>query len=221
MANHRHVGLTLCSREKSRGEWHLTASTIVRKNVRRVAALFFIAALPHLPGSLPAGAQEARRVSIGLKLSDVAVPEGVPLGQFRRITQPFTNWELVCDENLVVMEKICSITQSFISEEGGIVFNWSMLSDAEGKPIMVLRTPAAIGKGGKVVLSFPDEPEEEEVELTSCTEHMCLGSFPVGPLLRRHIDQGSQIGIRFGVDDAHVALSAPLEGIDAALDALR
>lgn len=86
--------------------------------------------VPYLPG-LPAPVRlavstssrtAAPRPSYSIKPSEVTVPPGAELGRYRRIIQPFENWNLICDENLKTMKKICNITQSIVDQNGQFAF---------------------------------------------------------------------------------------------------
>ena len=82
-----------------------------------------------------------------VKPSDVAIPSGETLGEFRRTIQPFSNWTLICDESLKSKRRVCNVTQTIVSAQGTVAFNWSLVATAEGKPLMVMRVPAAVGIG--------------------------------------------------------------------------
>lgn len=69
-----------------------------------------------------AAGQQPPGPSYSIKPSEVTVPPGAELGRYRRIIQPFENWNLICDENLKTMKKICNITQSIVDQNGQFAF---------------------------------------------------------------------------------------------------
>src|SRR5882757_1793451 len=69
-----------------------------------------------------------------VKPSDVVIPDGEQLGQYRRVVQPFKNWILICDESLKSKRRVCNLTQSIVDQRGAPVFNWSFVATADGKP---------------------------------------------------------------------------------------
>ena len=68
-----------------------------------------------LLGALLCGVQAASGApgaAYRLKGPDIVLPPGVPLGQYRRIFQPFPNWTLICDENLKTRQVVCNVSQT-------------------------------------------------------------------------------------------------------------
>ncbi|MGO4319897.1 invasion associated locus B family protein, partial [Agrobacterium sp. MCAB5] len=92
---------------------------------RAVTTARMIAACLLLSGSPPAVGQEISPAGPGfhVKPSEVNVPEGVPLGQYRRTTTPFGNWTLVCDENRQTKQMICNVSQVIVDLAGNMVFS--------------------------------------------------------------------------------------------------
>ncbi|MCT8998806.1 invasion associated locus B family protein [Chelativorans intermedius] len=174
-----------------------------------------------LAGGFPAAGQEAPGRDVFIKPSEVVVPQGIELGKYRRVIQPFENWELICDENLQEMQKICNISQSFVDNNGEMVFSWSMAADADGRPFMILRTPPEVGGDGEISLSFPGREKPVKIRLEGCNEAVCVGYVPVGPILREEIGKEASVHIAYPAPaGASVHIEAPLKGLATALSAI-
>ncbi|MDW6025960.1 invasion associated locus B family protein [Mesorhizobium sp. BAC0120] len=179
----------------------------------------FAAACALLAGGLPAAGQEAQPYRI--KPSDIVLPQGVALGNYRRMIQPFENWNLICDENLQAKRKVCNISQSFVDESQAPVFSWSLAADESGKPFMILRAPAGIGAGSSIFLKFAGREKPVGVKLEGCDGSVCIGYVPVGPILREEIGKEATAQISYSMPSgATVGLDAPLKGLKAALSAI-
>ncbi|TPI40670.1 invasion associated locus B family protein [Mesorhizobium sp. B3-1-6] len=169
---------------------------------------------PHAAGQ---GAAPAYRI----KPSDVAVPPDVKLGEYQRITRPFENWTLICDENLQARKKVCNISQSFIDQGQAIIFSWSLAADEKGKPFMILRAPSAAGAGSKLSLRFAGRKQPVDVQLQGCDASVCVGYLPVGPVLREQIGKETMVQVSYSLPSgATVSLDAPFKGLKTALSAI-
>ncbi|MET3648318.1 invasion associated locus B family protein [Phyllobacterium ifriqiyense] len=173
-----------------------------------------------LGASIPAGAQEAQVPRYHLKPSDVSVPEGAELGKYRRSIQPFGNWDLICDEDLKAMKKVCNVTQTILDGESNFVFSWSLAADDKGNPAMIMRVPATVGEGKEITLAFPSRKEKVSMTVRGCTPTNCLAYLPVGPVLRQEISKGGAARISFKTDATAVDLQLPLDGLGTALGAI-
>jgi len=157
-----------------------------------------------------------------VKPSDVAIPDGETLGLFRRVVQPFKNWTLICDESLKSKRRVCNITQSIIDAQGGIVFNWSLIATADGKPLMMMRVPAAAGAGQRIELAMGPRPDRIVAPADTCDAHVCQATIAIGDMLRRHIRQGTVCIVSYQLpQQGTMSLPAPLEGLYAALSGLK
>lgn len=105
-----------------------------------------------------------------VKASEVWVPEGVKLGQYRRVIRPFNNWTLVCDENLDKKQKVCNVSQSIIGPSGGIVFSWSLAGTDNGQPIFILRAPVSVGVNALITLDLGEGGKVIPSSVTGCDE---------------------------------------------------
>lgn len=169
----------------------------------------------------PAIAQPAPP-AYAVKPSEVTVPQGETLGEFRRIIQPFPNWTLICDESLKFKRRICNITQTMINAQGGVAFNWSLVATAEGKPLMVMRVPAAAGAGQPIELTLSDKPDRIVAQTDRCEAGYCFATIAIGDMLRRHIRAGTVCRVSYQLADVGpVVLQAPLEGLYQALSHLK
>ncbi|WP_035201289.1 invasion associated locus B family protein [Agrobacterium tumefaciens] len=190
---------------------------------RAVTTARMIAACLLLSGSPPAVGQEILPAGPGfhVKPSEVNVPEGVPLGQYRRTTTPFGSWTLVCDENRQTKQMICNVSQVIVDLAGNMVFSWSLAATKDGKPFMVLRTSPLATNAGKISLKFPGRDSPIEIAMDGCNEVVCVAKVPVGPVLREHIGKGSSPQISYSVASGKsISVTASLKGLATALSAI-
>lgn len=167
--------------------------------------------------------QETERTDLFKILpSSVQVPQDVPLGLYRRIFQPFPNWTLICDENLKIRKKVCNVSQAFVDSNGKLVFSWSLASNKEGLPYFILRAPEVVKEAGNIILDIPDGGEPVIVAITDCAGKQCVAYLSVGPRLRRAVEKSFLIKINFLTGEYHdpVSISAPMEGLSLALEAI-
>ena len=149
--------------------------------------------------ALPIHAQQNPAPNYTIKPSDVAVPSDVPLGQYRRSIRPYRNWTLICDENLKAKKRICNVTQSIIDRSGATAFSWSLAGTGGGAPVLILRTPATVGKDQSVTLSFDDQSAPVVVKTTDCNEAVCIAVQTLGPRLKTYVAKGAVVQISFPV----------------------
>ena len=153
-----------------------------------------------------------------VKPSEVAIPQGEKLGEYRRIIHPFKNWILICDESLKSKYRVCNVTQTIVDQQGAVAFNWSLVATADGKPLMMMRIPAAAGVGQTIELAMGDRPDRIRVQTDRCDQAFCHAVIAVGDMLKRHIRTGTTCAVTYAMPPAGaIALQAPLEGLFAAL----
>jgi len=157
-----------------------------------------------------------------IKASEVAVPAGVKLGQYRRVIRPFTNWTLVCDENLDRKRKICNISQSILGPSGDTVFSWSLAASEDGKPFFILRAPMSIGPQASIALDPGDGGKTISVAVSGCNETVCIAYLPVSDRLRQAAAKGGTVDISYVAKDRPTSapFRAPLDGLAAALSVI-
>lgn len=173
-----------------------------------------------LAGGTSAAGQE-QATDYALKPPEVTVPSDVPLGQYRRVIQPFQNWTLICDENLKAKRKVCNITQSFVDRAGAMVFSWSLAADDKGKPFMILRVPVGVGTSGRISLNFAERERPVKIDIEDCDAAVCVGYVPVGPILREQIGKAATARISYSTASGHAAIvDAPFRGLANALSAI-
>ncbi len=175
------------------------------------------------PSSSPEqGEAHATAPGYTVKLADVTVPAGVPIGKYRRAFQPFPNWTLICDENLAKKQKVCNIAQTILGPDGSTAFSWSLAAAQDGKPLFILRAPSSIGERGSICLTLPDGGPPILVSIQGCTPAMCLAYQALGQRLRAAIDKAMTIDISYvaGARANTVTFRAPLEGLATALAAI-
>ncbi len=163
----------------------------------------------------------------GIKSSEVVLPQGVAPGQYRRMIQPFPNWTLICDENLKEKQRVCNITQTIIDQAGTMAFSWSLAATSNGKPIMIIRVPAEVGKGSPVQIAFASG--KIQVNLVNartgdCDRNICLILQPVGPVLRDQINKQVDVRITYAnpaKGNDPVIIDTTLRGLPKALAAIK
>ena len=164
---------------------------------------------------------EQTALTLTIKPSDVKLPAGVPLGQYRRVIQPFKNWTLICDENFKEKTRTCNVTQSIVDQTGRTVFSWSVAATEQGKPFMILRTLPGLGTKREITLDIPDGRTSVRIPVAGCNAAVCVGTVPIGPRLRPQVTKGGVIGISYTTAMGEkIKISAPLVGINDALAAI-
>lgn len=175
------------------------------------------------PASPPSKAtQGTETASYQVKRSDVVVPDDVAPGQYRRVTRPFPNWTLICDENLARKQKVCNISQTIIDGRGEVTFSWSLAAADDGRPFFILRAPPSIGNKGVITLELPDKGAAVAIAVDGCNPAVCIAYQQVGPRLRAAVHKGGAVGISIqGADgSAKISFQAPLDGLKDALAAI-
>jgi invasion protein IalB len=177
--------------------------------------VFLFLSGPHAAG------QEQSSGSYRIKPSEVAVPPGVKLGGYQRVTRPFENWTLVCDENLEARQKVCNVTQIIESQPGQLAFSWSLAATKEGKPYMILRTASSMKRDAAISLKFEGREKPIDVLIDGCNEQLCVGMLPVGPIMRAQIAKDAVARISYPTTDGKVvSVAAPLKGLSTAVQAI-
>ena len=180
-----------------------------------------LVALAMIGGAAKAAAQN-EPAAYSVKPSDVVVPLGEALGAYRRMIEPFKNWILICDESLKSKRRICNLTQSIVSAQGAVVFNWSVIATEKGKPLMILRVPAAVGVGQKIVLGLGAKPDLIAAPTDRCDANFCFATIAIGDMLKRHIHQGTVCSVTYPLSpNEAIAFQAPLDGLYGALMAMK
>jgi invasion protein IalB len=166
-----------------------------------------------------AAAPPAPRYSV--KPAEVAVPPGVPMGQYSRMIRPFENWTLICDENLKDRTKVCNITEVIVDEKGNTAFSWSLAATADGRPYFLLRAPATMKPDGKITVLLDGTATPNVVTLQGCNPTVCIGLLPITPAMKLVIAASQNARISYPTrQGGSVTVPAPLTGLDAALSAI-
>lgn len=159
-----------------------------------------------------------------VKPSDIQIPNDVPMGQYLRVSRPFPNWMLICDENLLKKQRVCNVSQTIVDGAGSNVFSWSLAATEDGKPFFILRVPLAVGEGGDIALDLADGGSVVHVPVKGCNAQICIAYQSVGPRLREAVAKARVVSVSFSGVTAggvsNVTLSAPLEGLASALEAI-
>jgi invasion protein IalB len=203
--------------------WRLEWACLPRPGLRTWAAAKDVCLIV-LAGTLaaPATLAVAQDAQFQIEAPAIPIPNGVEYGQIRRVTTPFENWTLICDENLKEMTKICNIDQSIVDQAGAMVFYWSLAAADNGKPMMILRTPAYAGRESAVTMTFGPDSKPFGVKPEGCDVKVCVSMVPVGPQLRKAISQEAPLQISYTFPpNGTVVLNAPLKGLSKALAAIK
>ncbi len=180
-----------------------------------------------LSSEYPQAGQEPSSRQYSIKSSEVAPPHDAKPGQYRRIIQPFPNWTLICDENLTKKQRVCNITQTIVDQTGAMAFSWSLAATASGQPIMIMRVPPQVGKGGPLQISFSGgktSVNPVHVKTGDCDQSVCLTLLPVGAVLRDQINKQADTQITYSnptVGGSAVVVNTTFKGLPAALAAIR
>lgn len=172
-------------------------------------------------GTHAPGAQGSRKPVYSIKPSDIHVPADVPLGQYRRVTRPFLNWTLICDENLVSRKKVCNIVQEVVDAAGQSVFSWSLAATDEGAPVLILRAPLTVDR---VDISIDKATPDIWAWVEGCTPTVCLAYLAVDGDLRQAIAQEKAVTLSYTLNlngkSRLVSLRVPLKGLKDAVAAI-
>jgi invasion protein IalB len=188
---------------------------------RAASAVSMVMACLLLSGQNSAG-QAPPGSDYRIKPSDVALPPNAKLGSYRRITQPFENWTLICDENLQARQKVCNVTQTIEDTAGRLAFSWSLAASKDGKPYMILRTAPDAKYPGPISLRLQGQPNPVKVQLDGCNATVCVGMLPVGPVLREQISKSATPEVSYDTTAGKtVSLAATLKGLSKAVEAIR
>lgn len=167
-------------------------------------------------------AQPAPPAGYAVKPSDVAIPEGETLGEFRRMIQPFKNWTLICDESLKSKRRVCNVTQTIVNAQGAVAFNWSLVATPDGKPLMLMRIPAGAGVGARIELAMGDMPDRIIAQTDHCDAGFCFATIAIGNVLKRHIRAATLCLVSYQLSQiGPVVLEAPLDGLSVVLTKLK
>jgi len=145
----------------------------------------------------------------------------VPLGQYRRIFQPFPNWTLVCDENLKARQQVCNVSQAVIDARGKQVFSWSLAAGEDGRPSFILRTlPDADTRAG-IEIQPEKGGEPVRIPFTGCNQKLCLGTTPIVGVLSAAIEQGVSVTVTYRTHSGESrTYTLPLKGLNEAVSSI-
>ncbi len=186
----------------------------------RTTALLPLLAGMTVSAAMPAAGTERPSTGYSVKGSEIAIPMGTMLGDVRRITHPFRNWTLICDQNLKTRTQVCNVTQTILDAGGGTAFSWSLAATDDSHPVLILRAPAALGVGRPVTIAYAGGDRPLVAPAEACDERVCVATLRVGPALRRQIEEGNVVTIGFDTADGATALRAPLSGLASAVAAI-
>ncbi len=174
-----------------------------------------------LSGIAPVAGQEPG-VGQRIRASDVVLPADVKPGDYQRITRPFENWPLVCDENLKARTRVCNVSQTIEDATGKLLFNWSLAATKDGKPYMLLRTAPEAKTDGPVSLKFEGREAPVDVRLDGCNGAVCVGMLPVGPVMREQISKNAAPTVAYVTRDGRtIVVTATLKGLSSAVRAIK
>lgn len=187
--------------------------------MRTTARLIVLAGMA-LSGAMPAAVAGQQPKGYVVKGSDIAVPPGSMLGDIRRITHPFRNWTLICDQNLKARTKVCNVTQTIVDADGATVFSWTLAATGDRQAVLILRAPPSLGVGEPVTIAYAEGSRPLSAPTEACDERVCVATLRVGPVLRQQIAEGNVVTISFETAAGPMALRAPLSGLATAVAAI-
>jgi len=156
--------------------------------------------------------------SYRIKQSEVSLPKGASYGLYRRTITPFEFWTLICDEDAMKKQRICNVTQNIEDADDAFVFSWSLVGTEGGKPVFIFRAPAALGANRVIQLRLTGEKKPVDINTTACDENICLAMQPVGPILRKHLEKGSDVVISFKeAGKKNTTINTTLRGVTDAM----
>ena len=178
--------------------------------------------------TVPVAAQQKPETVYFVKPPEIAIPDGVPVGEYRRVIRPFKNWTLICDENLKAKKRVCNVTQTIVDQTGETAFSWSLAGTDGGAPVMIMRVPAVVGKDKPITLSFNDGDKPITATTNGCNAQVCVAVQQIGPRLKGYIAKGAVTQITYpkpmtgpeGSRTMIIGLFAPLEGLSKAVSSI-
>lgn len=157
-----------------------------------------------------------------VKLSEVVPPPDVKPGDYQRTIRPFENWTLICDEKLKARQRVCNVTQTIENQLGQIAFSWSLAATKEGSPYMIVRTAPIANADTPVTFAFEGRKQPIKIRLDGCSQSVCIGMLPVGPVMRDQISKNSSPTISFASKAGRtINVVATLKGLSEAVEAIK
>ncbi|WP_112814867.1 invasion associated locus B family protein [Brucella pseudogrignonensis] len=172
-------------------------------------------------GGQPAWSNQVPIEAFKVKPSIVALPAGAEPGSYRRVIRPFENWDLICDEDLKAMNKICNVTQTIEDDKGSFVFSWSLAATEAGKPMLILRVPADVIVEDRITLRFDGQKQTLSIKVGACDVLACTAFVSLVPIIRTQIENNAPVSVSYRSSHrGSVVLDAPTRGLSAAVAAI-
>lgn len=172
-------------------------------------------------GICPAWSDEVATNAFKVKPSIVTLPSGVEPGSYQRFIRPFQKWDLICDEDLKAMTKICNVTQTIEDHGGRLIFSWSLAATEAGKPMMILRVPADIIADDRIILRFDDQKQNLYIKIGACDVSACTAFVSLVPVIRKQMENKAPVRISYRSSSRGLVLfEAPMDGLLAAVAAI-
>lgn len=169
-------------------------------------------------GIVAQGAAGASAGAYSIRQSEMLAGGAVP-GEVQRLTRPFANWLLICDENLKAKTRVCNVTQTIVDDAGQTVFSWSLAATEAGKPMLILRGPAGMA-AGKVVVSHEYLDKPLEIGFDGCDASVCVATQQVGPRFKRAIAEGAGVRITLRGAAGETSFDASFQGLAQAVTSI-
>ncbi|CBI76798.1 conserved protein of unknown function [Bartonella clarridgeiae 73] len=151
----------------------------------------------------------------------LSVPSGKP-GEIRRLIMQFYNWTLICDENKILKQGICNVTQTVHDEEDNTVFSWSLVSTKNGQPAMLFRTLPNADTTVPIRISMEGVKEAILVHYTQCDQVVCLAQSPLSPVLSDQIEKKKNVRVSYKLkEEKTFSFILPFNGLSDALFSLQ
>ncbi|OPB31198.1 invasion associated locus B family protein [Bartonella sp. AR 15-3] len=151
----------------------------------------------------------------------LSVPGGKP-GETQRLIMQFYNWTLICDENKILKQGICNVTQAIHDKEDNTIFSWSLVSTKNGQPAILFRTLPNADTNVPIRIFMENIKEPILVHYTQCGEEVCLAQSPLGPVLSSQIEKKKNVRISYSLKEGKTfSFIAPFNGLSEALFSLQ
>ncbi|AQX22525.1 MULTISPECIES: invasion associated locus B family protein [unclassified Bartonella] len=151
----------------------------------------------------------------------LSVPSGKP-GEIRRLIMQFYNWTLICDENTILNQGVCNVTQTIHDEEDNTVFSWSLVSTKNGQPAILFRTLPNADTTVPIKIFMEGIKEPSLVRYTQCDETVCLAQSGLSPILSDQIEKKKSVRISYNLKEGKtLSFILPFNGLSEALFSLQ
>ncbi|MBB6303798.1 invasion protein IalB [Rhizobium leucaenae] len=87
---------------------------------------------------------------------------------------------------------------------------------------MILRTAPVARSDGRISLKLEGRNEPIDVKLDGCSQTVCVGMLPIGPVMRDQISKNTAPTISYPTADGRtISVTANLKGLSTAVKAIK